>query len=75
MDLPRFLLGDNSDFPEATFIIHTEFPRFVMNLENGEVEWMEVFDQQDQKELEMEAESLMQQAYNFYDREIERYED
>jgi len=75
MDLPRFLIGDNSDLPDTVFIIHTEFPRFVMNLESGEVEWMEEFDQQDQKELEMEAENLIQQAYDFYDREIERYEE
>jgi len=75
MDLPRFLIGDNSDFPDTIFIIHTEFPRFVMNLESGEVEWMEEFDQQDQKELEMEAENLMQQAYDFYDRELARYDD
>lgn len=75
MDLPRFLIGDNSDLPDAVFVIHTEFPRFVMNLESGEVEWMEEFDEQDQKELEMEAENLIQQAYDFYDREIARYED
>jgi hypothetical protein len=75
MDLPRFLIGDNSDLPDAVFVIHTEFPRFVMNLESGEVEWMEEFDEQDQKELEMEAENLIQQAYDFYDREIERYEE
>ncbi len=75
MDLPRFLIGDNSDLPDAVFVIHTEFPRFVMNLESGEVEWMEEFDEQDQKELEMEAENLIQQAYDFYGREIERYEE
>lgn len=75
MDLPKFLLGDNSDYPNAIFIIHTDFPRFVINLENEEVEWMEDFDNQDQKELQTEAESLIQQAYDFYDREIERYEE
>ena len=75
MDFPRFLLGDNTDFPTAIFVIHTEFPRFIINLENDEVEWLEDFDQHDQKELENEAEGLIQQATDFYDREISRYDD
>lgn len=29
MELPKFLLGDNTDFPDAIFVIHTEFPRFI----------------------------------------------
>ena len=36
---PKFLLGDNTDYPDAIFIIHTEFPRFILNLANDEVEW------------------------------------
>ncbi|WP_417289568.1 hypothetical protein [Corallibacter sp.] len=75
MEFPKFLLGDNTDFPDAIFVIHTEFPRFIINLENDDVEWLEDFDQHDQKELELEAENLIQQANNFYDREIERYEE
>ncbi|WP_417857038.1 hypothetical protein [Xanthomarina gelatinilytica] len=75
MDFPKFLLGDNTDYPTVIFVIHTEFPRFIINLENDDVEWLEDFDQHDQKELEMEAESLIQQATDFYDREISRYED
>ncbi|WP_029037943.1 hypothetical protein [Salinimicrobium xinjiangense] len=75
MDFPKFLLGDNTDYPDAIFIVHTEFPRFILNLENDEVEWLEDFDPSDEKELESEAESLIQQATDFYDREISRYED
>ncbi|HLV15802.1 MAG TPA: hypothetical protein VKY41_11520 [Xanthomarina sp.] len=75
MDFPKFLLGDNTDYPTAIFVIHTEFPRFIINLENDDVEWLEDFDQHDQKELEIEAESLIQQATDFYDREISRYEE
>ena len=33
MELPKFLLADNTDYPTAIFIVHTEFPRFVLNLE------------------------------------------
>ena len=74
MSFPKFLLGDNTDYPEAIFVIHTEFSRFVINLQNDEVEWMEEFDKSDEKELESEAENLFQSANDFYDREIDRYE-
>ncbi len=75
MTLPKFILGDNTDFPEAIYIIHTEFPRFIINLENDDVEWFEEFDEEDEKELASEMESLIQQATDFYDREILRYND
>jgi len=75
MALPKFILGDNTDFPDAIFIVHTEFPRFIINLQNDEVEWLEEFDAQDQKELEAEAENYIKAANDFYDREVARYED
>ncbi|MGB7786595.1 MAG: hypothetical protein WBL27_10880 [Salinimicrobium sp.] len=75
MDFPKFLLGDNTDYPDAIFIIHTEYPRFILNLENDEVEWLEDFDANDEKELASEAEGLINEATAFYDREIERYEE
>jgi len=75
MELPKFLLGDNTDYPNAIFIIHTQFPRFIINLENDEVEWLEEFDKEDEKELASEAENLFQVANDFYDRELARYED
>lgn len=75
MELPKFLLGDNTDHPSAIFIIHTEYPRFVLNLENDEVEWLEVFSKEDEKELESEAENLIREATDFYDREVSRYEE
>lgn len=70
---PKFLLGDNTDFPDAIFVIHTEYPRFVLNLETDEVEWLEDFDEEDTQELATEAENLIQQANEFYEREIDRY--
>jgi len=39
MELPKFILGDNTQFPTAIYVIHTEFPRFIINLETDEVEW------------------------------------
>ncbi|PKA97023.1 hypothetical protein B0O79_0671 [Flavobacteriaceae bacterium MAR_2009_75] len=75
MEFPKFLLGDNTDYPTAIFVVHTEYPRFIINLENDEVEWLEDFTSEDEKELEAEAENLIEQANSFYDREISRYED
>lgn len=74
MELPKFLLGDNTDFSDSVFVIHTEFPRFIINLVNDEVEWLEEFDEHDQKELETEAENLIREATEFYDREVGRYD-
>ena len=75
MEFPKFLLGDNTDYPTAIFVVHTEYPRFIINLEDDEVEWLEEFTQEDQKELEDEAETLIEEASKFYDREVSRYEE
>jgi hypothetical protein len=34
------LLGDNTDFPDDIFIIHLDYPRFIIN-KDDEVEFME----------------------------------
>lgn len=74
MELPKFILGDNTDLPNAIFVIHTQFPRFIINLENDEVEWFEEFDQHDEKELLSETENVISEATAFYDREVSRYD-
>ncbi|MEM6516075.1 MAG: hypothetical protein AAF688_07815 [Bacteroidota bacterium] len=75
MQLPKYILGDNTDYPNAIYVIHTEFPRFIINLEDDDIEFLEEFDQQDQKEIENEMENLIQEATDFYDREIKRYDE
>lgn len=75
MELPKFILGDNTDLPDSIFVIHTEFPRFIIDLKDDEVEWLEDFDKEDEKELSSEAENLITQANEFYDREVNRYEE
>ncbi|APY09761.1 hypothetical protein J1D01_10275 [Seonamhaeicola sp. NFXS20] len=75
MSLPKFILGDNTDYPNAIYVIHTEFPRFIINLENDEVEWFEDFDAEDQKELETETQNAIKLATEFYDKEIEKYDE
>lgn len=75
MQLPKFLLGDNTDYPDSIFIMHTEYPRFIINLENDEVEWFEEFSKEDESELEAEAAGLIEAATAFYDREVSRYDE
>jgi len=74
MELPKFLLGDNTDHSDDIFVIHTEFPRFIINLVDDEIEWLEDFDNADQEELETQVAVLIEQASEFYDREMERYQ-
>lgn len=71
MNLPKFLLGDNTEFSEDIFIIHTEFPRFIVNLSNDDIELFEEVNNSEQPDLEEEMEKLIKQAYEFYDREID----
>ncbi len=72
MTLPKFLMGDNTDHPDDIFIIHTEFPQFIINLVNDEVEWLDDL-QGDEEELAIEIAQLVEEASLFYDREMERY--
>jgi len=74
MELPKFLMGDNTDCANDIFVIHTEFPRFIINLVDDEIEWLEDFDGADQEELELEVATLIDQASEFYDREMKHYE-
>jgi hypothetical protein len=74
MELPKFLLGDNTDFPEDIFIIHLDYPRFIINLKDDGVEFIEEDEDLDEAELNAEMENLIIQANAFYDREMDRYE-
>lgn len=75
MELPKFLLGDNTDHPDDIFIIHTDYPRFIINLANDEIEWLEDVETDNETELENEVSELIEQASAFYDREMDRYEE
>ena len=73
MKIPKFLLCDNTDHPDAIFVVHTEFPRFIIDLTTDEVEWMEEFDPSDQQEVADQTERFIMEAADFYDREVDRY--
>ena len=74
MDLPKFLIADNSELKDTLFIIHTLYPRFFLNVINDEIHWMEEFDKEDKLELESQTARLVEEALLFYDQEIENFE-
>jgi hypothetical protein len=74
MVLPKFLLADNSSFPEDIFILHTEFPRFLINLKDDEIEWFEDLSGEREDDIADEVSNLIEAASLFYDKQIEGYE-
>jgi len=72
MKIPKFLLGDNTDHPDDIFIIHTEFPHFIINLLNDDIEWFDEL-RGDETEIAVEIARLIEESSEFYDREMERY--
>ncbi|WP_267739972.1 hypothetical protein [Myroides injenensis] len=73
MELPKFVLADNTDTPDDIFIIHLEFPRFIVNLNTDEIEFLEAIEESEESEIEAEMETLLVKAGEFYEREMERY--
>jgi len=74
MELPKFLLADNSAYPEDIFILHTEFPRFIINLKDDEVAFLDDLNGEKQEDIENEIQQLIEKATAFYDAEMENYE-
>lgn len=75
MKLPKFLLADNSEFPDDLFVVHTEYPRFVLNVEEEEVEWFDDLDGEDEETMAEEATKVVEQAFKWCDEELEKYDD
>jgi len=73
MKLPKFLYGDNTSCPNDIFIIHTEYPRFIINLLDDEVEWLDDL-KGDEVALTNEIMELFEQANDFYENELDIYE-
>ncbi len=73
MQLPPFLLADNTDFPDDIFIVHLEFPRFIWSVNHDEVEWLEDLEGEDD-DLVNEIAGLLEKAEAFYQREMSRHE-
>ena len=74
MEVPKFLIADNSSLEDEIFVLHTVYPRFLLNVSNDDVLWLEEFSQEDRNELEKVTQALIEEALAFFDREIEAIE-
>ena len=74
MDLPKFLLGDNTDHPDDLYVIHLDFPRFIVNFSNDDMELLEEPEGMSEAEFQTEIARLLDEASAFLDREMERYD-
>ena len=74
MGVPKFLIADSSSLQDEVFVLHTEYPRFLLNVSNDEILWLEEFGKEDQDELEKITEELIEEALAFFDTEIESLE-
>jgi hypothetical protein len=66
-------MGDNVHYPEDIFVIHLEYPRFIINLKDDEVEFLEDITTADAADLEEETKNLIEEASRFYDEQMELY--
>jgi len=73
MELPRFLLADNTNCVDDIFVIHTEFPRFIINLKDDEIEMWDDLVGSDEEELSIQVAQYIEDASEFYDAEMEKY--
>jgi len=74
MKTPKFLIADNLDFPDDIYILHTEYPRFLLNIVTEEVEWLDPISEKELEENKNELIALIEEAFQFYDNEMEKYE-
>ena len=76
MELPKFLLGDNTQANEDDiFVIHTEYPRFIINLKDDEIEMWDDLVGSDEEELSIQVAQYIEEASQFYDAEMKAYEE
>ncbi len=77
MKLPKFLLADNSEFPEDLFVVHTEYPRFILNVEEEDVEWLDDLAESgdDDETVANEATKVVEEAFKWCDEELAKYDD
>lgn len=75
MSPPKFLLADNSNYPEDIFVLHTEFPRLLINLKDDSVEFFEDLSGEKEDDIANEVSMLIEEASLFYDAEIGKYKE
>lgn len=73
METPKFLIADNSEFPDKIYILHTDFPRFLLDIETEEIEFYDEIEEESDVDVEAEIASLLEEAYQFFDKEMDSY--
>ncbi len=74
MEVPIFLIADNSQYPDDIYIIHTEYPRFILNVETEEIDWWDDL-KGDKEQMNSEITQLIEQAFNFLETEMNTYDE
>ncbi len=75
MELSKFMMVEHSNHENDIFILHTEFPRFIVNLVTEDIEWFEDVSAEDENEMGAELEKLIIAADKFYESEVEKLVD
>ncbi len=73
--MPKFLIADNSDFPDDIYVLHTEYPRFLLNVVSEEVEWLDDIPEKEIEENKDVLMDLVNEAFRYYDEEMAKFED
>lgn len=74
MKIPKFLMGDHTDHPNDIFIIHTDYPRFIINLIDDDIEFLEDLRGLEEDDLAGETAILIEEASAFYDEQVKEYD-
>ena len=70
MELPKFLVADNSSYPEVTFVIHTEKPRFILDVDTQEYALLDNSHPNNDQMAD-----LLDEAQAFFESELDTYEE
>jgi len=74
MKLPKYLIADNAQLVDDIFVLHTEFPRFLININTDEIEWLDEFSQEDAEQNAQIIEESVAAAFDFFDAEMKNYD-
>ncbi len=74
MQAPKFLIADNTQFPDEVFIVHTEYPRFLLNVDTEEIEWWDDMEG-DKDNMDSEVTQLIEDAFDFLESEMNAYDE
>jgi len=74
MTIPKYLIADSAMLEDDIFVLHTEFPRFLININTDEIEWLDEFSKEEAKDNEKIIEEAVAGSFDFFDEEMKKYE-